>query len=126
MAKLPTHPLQHACLEGELPGARGTDPKVLLHQPGLFGSQSAVEEVIQPAKRLFTRTAVQLQSPGFDVATPGTGMGLFDQPAKHGVDPAGLGRTIGVHQLLGVAVHLGPALGATQRGSGWCHISSLS
>ena len=117
MAELPPHSRQDTRLEGEFPGTRVADPQMLLHQPGLLRSQSAVEEVIQPAKRLLTGVAVQLKSPGLDAATPRTGMGLFNQAAQGRVDFPGLGGAVGIHQLLRVPVHLGSALGAAQLGS---------
>jgi hypothetical protein len=58
----------------------------------------------------------QLNSPGFDVAAPGTGMGFLDQTAERRVDPPNIGRAVGVDQLFSMPIHLGPTLGTPQFG----------
>jgi N-formylglutamate amidohydrolase len=50
----------------------------------------------------------------FDVAAPGTGMGLFDQATERRIDEPSIRRIVGVHQLFRVPVHLGATLRATQ------------
>jgi hypothetical protein len=126
MAELTPHSLDDACLEGELPGTCRADLEMVFDQTGLLGREPAVEEIVQPAERLLTGVAVQRVSHSIssaaarskssdpaclDVAAPGTGVGLFDQTTERRIDQRRVRGTVGVHQLLGVPIHLGATLG---------------
>ena len=64
MPELAPHSRQHARLEREFPGARRAGLQMLLHQPGLFGSQSSVEVVVEPAECLLAGMPVERKAHG--------------------------------------------------------------
>jgi hypothetical protein len=108
---------------------------MLLHQTGLLGGEPPVEEIVQPAERLFTGVAVQrvtheisgIVTPEavsataapctsshptrFDVAAARAGVGFFDQATERRIDEPNVCGIVGVHQLLRMPVHLGATLG---------------